>query len=118
MNVLLHRLQARHALILKKLHGIGVELVVANKAVVQTHHTLGPVLRHGTDEVQGELPLQADEEFAICRAVDGLACEGERPYRSGEGEATFEEDFVKNVLSRAAAADVVDVEFELLLQCG
>ena len=60
-------------------------------------------------EVQGELPLQADEECAICRAVDGLACEGERPYRSGEGEATFEEDFVEDVLSRAAVADMVDM---------
>ena len=107
--MLLHRLKACHALILKKLHSIGFELVVASKAVVQTHYTLGPVLRHGADEIQGELPLQADEECAVCRAVDGLACEGELLYQCGEGEATFEEDFVEDILSRAAVADVVDV---------
>ena len=109
MNLLLYRLKARHALVLQKLHGVGFELVVAGKAVVQTHYALGLVLRHGTDESQGELPLQADEECAVCRAVDGLACEGELLYRSGEGEASFEEDFVEDVLSRAAVADMVDM---------
>jgi hypothetical protein len=109
MHLLLHCFEARHAFSLEDLHGIGFELVIAIKAVVQTHHALGPVLCHGADESQGKLPLQADEECAAGHAVDGLACEGELRYRRGEGEATFEEDFVEDVFSRAAVADVVDV---------
>lgn len=85
----LHRFETRHALILKKLHGIGFELVVASKAVVQTHYALGPVLRHGADEIYGELPLQADEECTAGHAVDGLACEGELLYQRDEGGSHF-----------------------------
>ena len=73
-------------------------------------------LLHGANEIQGELPLQADEERTACHAVDGLTCQSKLFYWCGEGEATFEEDFVEDVLSRAAVADVVNVEFELLLQ--
>jgi len=52
----LHRLEACHALGLEELHGIGFELVVTSKALSRHNHALGPVLRHGADEIQGELP--------------------------------------------------------------
>ena len=56
--MLLHCLKARHALGLEHLHGIGLSWSLPDKAVVQTHHALGPVLCHGADKIQGKLPLR------------------------------------------------------------
>src|SRR5262245_37683517 len=109
MHLLLHFLKARHALGLEDLHGIGFELVVAGKAVIQTYHALGPVLCHGADEIQGKLPLQADEENTTSDAEDGLTRQSMLFHWRGEGKATFEENFIEDVLSRAVVADVVDV---------
>jgi hypothetical protein len=36
----------------------------------------------------------------------------------GERETAFEQDFVEDILGRAAITNVVDVQFELLLQRG
>ena len=72
-----YRLEAGDALGLEDLHGVGLELVVAGKAFVQADHPLGLLLRHGPDQFQGQLPLQADEERAAGHAVDGLAGQGQ-----------------------------------------
>src|SRR5450759_4072138 len=111
-----HSLEARDALGLEDLHGVGLELVVAGKALVQADHALGPAARHGADHFKRQLTLQADEQRSAGDRVHGLAGHRHGVHRRGEREAALEEDLVEQILVGAALAHVVDVHVELLLE--
>src|SRR5450830_381413 len=111
-----HRLEARDALGLEDLHGVGLELVVAGEALVQADHALGPAARHGADHFKRQLALQADEQRSAGDRVHGLAGHRHGVHRRGEREAALEEDLVEQILVGAALAHVVDVHAQLLLE--
>ena len=58
----------------------------------------GLPVRHGADQFQRQLPLQADEERAAGHAVHGLAGHGQGLHRRGEREAALEQDLVEQIL--------------------
>src|SRR5450759_353047 len=109
-----HRLEARDALGLEDLHGVGLELVVAGEALVQADHALGPAARHGADHFKRQLALEADEQRSAGDRVHGLAGHRHGVHRRGEREAALEEDLVEQILVGAALAHVVNVHVELL----
>ena len=56
------RLEAGDALGLEYLHGVGLQLVVAGKALVQEDHPFRLSLGNRPDQVERQFPLQADDE--------------------------------------------------------
>lgn len=98
------------------MHGVGFELVVAAEAFVEADDALGFALGHGANQFKRQLALEADEKQAVRGAVNFLARQRQRFHRRGERVAAFDQDFVQNVIIRAAFANVTDVQLELLLQ--
>ena len=109
----LHRLETGHALGLEDLHGVGLELVVAGKAFIKAHDALRLLFGHGANQLQGQLPLKADQQRATCHAVYRLACKLEPLDRSRKWETALEQDFVKQIIHCATFADVLHMQFEL-----
>src|SRR5439155_19438158 len=111
-----NRFEAGDALAPERLHCICLQLVVTGKAFVQTNNAFRFHVGDGADQIQCEFVLQADHQSVFRDGINGFSCEYLLFYRRRERKTALEKEFIKNIVSRPALSDVIDMKLKLLFQ--